>query len=188
MSDPASQLVHRARQGDHAAAGQLIDLLHAPIYAYLRQHGHAPSDAEDSTQQFFAELLADETLQAACPAHGRLRTFLLAALRRSLADQTRYRRRQKRGGGVPPISLECARAEDLYFAEPVDTRDPEKLYLSAWARSLMDLARERDSLPPADLSGRGFDRRDDRRLFHDPSKQRRARLSGPARGPLAGCC
>ena len=44
---------------------------------------------------------------------------------------------------MPPISLEWARAEDLYFAEPVDTRDPEKLYLSAWARSLMDLARER---------------------------------------------
>ena len=53
MSDPASQLVHRARQGDHAAAGQLIDLLHAPIYAYLRRLTGDVVDAEDLTQQTF---------------------------------------------------------------------------------------------------------------------------------------
>jgi RNA polymerase sigma-70 factor (ECF subfamily) len=139
-------LVLQARVGGASASvalNELCRLYWRPIYAYLRQRGHAPADAEDCTQQFFAELVADETLQAACPARGRLRTFLLAALQRSLADQTRYRRRQKRGGGVLPVSLEWARAEELYFAEPVETRDPETLYLSAWARSLMEQARER---------------------------------------------
>lgn len=55
MSDPASQLLHRARQGDRAAAGQLIDLLHAPIYAYLRRLTGDAIDAEDLTQQTFAK-------------------------------------------------------------------------------------------------------------------------------------
>ena len=54
MSDPAGQLIHRARQGDRAAAGQLIDLLHAPIYAYLRRLTGDIVDAEDLTQQTFA--------------------------------------------------------------------------------------------------------------------------------------
>lgn len=139
-------LVFQARAGGASGSAALEELCRhywRPIYAYLRQHGHAPADAEDATQQFFAELLADETLAAACPDRGRLRTFLLAALQRSLADQTRYRRREKRGGGVAPVSLEWAREEELYFAEPVEVRDPEKLYLAAWARSLVDQARER---------------------------------------------
>lgn len=139
-------LVFQARTGGVDAAAALEELCRhywRPIYSYLRQRGYAPEDAEDGTQQFFAELLTDETLHAAHPDRGRLRTFLLAALQRSLADQTRFRRRQKRGGGVPSLSLDWAREEEILFAEPVDHRDPEKLYLSAWARSLMDRARER---------------------------------------------
>jgi RNA polymerase sigma-70 factor (ECF subfamily) len=138
-------LVFQARAGGSSARAAIEELCRRywlPIYSYLRRRGHPPADAEDYTQQFFAEMLADGTLQTACPAQGRLRTFLLAALQRSLVDQTRHRGRQKRGGGVPPVSLEWARAEELYFAEPVDHRDPEKLYLLAWARSLMDQARE----------------------------------------------
>jgi RNA polymerase sigma-70 factor (ECF subfamily) len=139
-------LVFQAKAGGaHAPAAleELCRLYWLPIYAYLRRRGHAPADAEDATQQFFAELLADETLQSASAARGKLRTFLLAALQRSLADETRHRNRQKRGGGVPPVSLEWARAEALYFAEPVDTDDPEKLYFAAWGRTLMDRARDR---------------------------------------------
>jgi DNA-directed RNA polymerase specialized sigma24 family protein len=44
---------------------------------------------------------------------------------------------------VPLLSLELARAEERYAAEPIDTRDPEKLYLAAWARSLVEQARAR---------------------------------------------
>jgi hypothetical protein len=72
---------------------------------------------------------------------GRLRTFLLAALQRSLADQERWRTRAKRGGGVPLLSLDTARTEQLYFSKPADHRDPEMLYSLAWARDLLEKAR-----------------------------------------------
>jgi len=55
MNDSASDLVLRARSGDRAAASQLIDLLHAPIYAYLRRLAGDAIDAEDLTQQTFAK-------------------------------------------------------------------------------------------------------------------------------------
>lgn len=55
MSDPASQLVQRARKGDRAAAGELIDQFHARIYAYHRRLTGDAVDAEDLTQQTFSK-------------------------------------------------------------------------------------------------------------------------------------
>jgi DNA-directed RNA polymerase specialized sigma24 family protein len=43
----------------------------------------------------------------------------------------------------PAQPIKCPRAEERYFAEPADERDPEKLYLAAWARSLVERARAR---------------------------------------------
>lgn len=140
------ELVFQARSSGPAAQEALNLLCQAywePIYSYLRRRGHSPGDAEDHTQQFFAEIVADETFRAAQPERGRLRTFLLAALKRSLADQARYRSREKRGGGTAPLSLEWARAEKMLGAEPVETVDPEKLFYRQWALLLMERARER---------------------------------------------
>ena len=36
-----------------------------PVYAYLRQRGHRPDDAEDLTQGFFMHLLAKRVLERA---------------------------------------------------------------------------------------------------------------------------
>jgi RNA polymerase sigma-70 factor (ECF subfamily) len=56
MSDPTSHLIHRAGNGDRAAAGQLIDQFHPRIYAYLRRLAGDTADAEDLTQQTFAKV------------------------------------------------------------------------------------------------------------------------------------
>jgi len=145
-SFPATRwsLVLTARRGGADAAGALDELCRGywfPIYAYLRRRGLSQHDAEDATQGFFADFFADDALSRVAPERGRMRTFLLAALQRFLADRHRHEHREKRGGGVTPLSLELARAEERYFAEPVDDRDPEKLYLAAWARSVVDQAR-----------------------------------------------
>jgi RNA polymerase sigma-70 factor, ECF subfamily len=55
MSDPASDLVRRARSGDRAAASRLIDDFHVRIYAYHRRLAGDAIDAEDLTQQTFAK-------------------------------------------------------------------------------------------------------------------------------------
>jgi DNA-directed RNA polymerase specialized sigma24 family protein len=58
-----------------------------PLYAYVRRDGHAPHDAQDLTQEFFARLLEKDWLQAAGPEHGRFRTFLLVAMKRFLINE-----------------------------------------------------------------------------------------------------
>ena len=139
-------LVGRLRGTEAEAARALDDLCRHywfPIYATLRGGGRSTHDAEDLTQGFFAALMADRALLAAEPGRGRLRNFLLGALRRFVADEARYRLAQKRGGGAIVLSIEWGRAEERFLAEPVDVRDPEKIYLSAWAHSLLERVREK---------------------------------------------
>jgi RNA polymerase sigma factor (sigma-70 family) len=114
-----------------------------PIYATLRRAGHSTHDAEDLTQGFFAELMSNRTLFAAQPERGRLRSFLLGALKRHIVDERRHRLAQKRGGGAAVLSIEWEGAEQRYIAELVDDRDPERMYLSAWAHSLVERVREK---------------------------------------------
>ena len=44
-----------------------------PLYAFARRQGHAPEDAGDLTQEFFAQLLARGGLKTATPERGRFR-------------------------------------------------------------------------------------------------------------------
>ncbi len=133
-------LVRAVRAGGMPAEQALAELCTHywyPIYAFLRRDGHAPADAQDLTQGFFAALLADETFTRAAPERGRLRSFLLGALRQFLAEEHRRATRQKRGGGLAPLPLEFDAGEQRYSAEPPDHRDPETLYHRAWAVSLL---------------------------------------------------
>src|SRR3954471_9134253 len=52
-------LVARDRDAPGAteALGALCRIYWYPLYAYIRQRGHTPDDAEDLTQCFFARLL-----------------------------------------------------------------------------------------------------------------------------------
>ena len=69
------------------------------------------------------------------------------------------RRRLKRGGTSPPISLDVETAEGTYRIEPRDDLTPEKLFDRRWALILLErvLARLRDSHAAAG-KGELFDR------------------------------
>jgi RNA polymerase sigma factor (sigma-70 family) len=138
-------LVERARQGGeprHAALEELCRLYWYPIYAFLRREDRSREEAEDLTQGFFVKVLGDETFEGAQAHKGRLRTYLLAALKRHVADHTRRELAQKRGAGRV-VSLEAQQAEERYIAEPTDGLDPETIYLRGWCRQILDTARER---------------------------------------------
>jgi RNA polymerase sigma-70 factor (ECF subfamily) len=49
----ANRMVEKARQGDEAAANQLIELFHERIYAFLRRLSGNDADAADLTQRTF---------------------------------------------------------------------------------------------------------------------------------------
>ena len=111
-----------------------------PLYAFARRLGHSPQDAEDFTQSFFAFLIEKNTLAAAEPARGKLRTFLLAAFQHHTADAAKRERALKRGGGAQTVSLDRAAEEECHALEPTDRDTPETLYHRRWAMLLLERA------------------------------------------------
>jgi RNA polymerase sigma factor (sigma-70 family) len=141
-------IVLQARQengAEHsrAALEELCRQYWFPLYAFARRRGHAPADAEDLTQSFFAELLASGLFAVADPAQGRLRTFLLTAFQRCLTDQYRRDQAQKRGGGQQIISLDLSAAENRLNGEPADNETPESAFEARWAIAVLDSAMAR---------------------------------------------
>jgi RNA polymerase sigma factor (sigma-70 family) len=123
-----------------AALEELCRQYWFPLYAFARRRGQSPADAEDLTQSFFAELIDAKLFESADPAQGRLRTFLLAAFQRRLADQHRREHALKRGGGQPLVSIDLDLAEDRFRAELADHETPESVFELRWAVALLDAA------------------------------------------------
>jgi RNA polymerase sigma factor (sigma-70 family) len=111
-----------------------------PIYAYVRRKGHGPDDAQDLTQEFFAQLIAKEHLRLADREKGKFRTFLLAMLDYFLAREWSRAHRQKRGGQFKFISLDQQTAEERYQLEPADEDTPERGFERQWALAVLKQA------------------------------------------------
>jgi len=109
-----------------------------PLYAYARRHGRSKEDAEDLTQTFFARLLEKNYLDGLDRERGKFRAFLLAALKHFLANEWDKSQRQKRGGGIAPLSLDWQDADTRYRIDPADNLSPDKLYDRAWAVTLLE--------------------------------------------------
>lgn len=108
-----------------------------PLYSFVRRSGHSPEDAQDLTQGYFARLLAGPSLASVHPDKGRFRAFLLASLKHFLANEWKRAQCQKRGGGVPLLSLDEQNPEGRYLHEPVDDLTPERAFERRWAEALL---------------------------------------------------
>jgi DNA-directed RNA polymerase specialized sigma24 family protein len=109
-----------------------------PLYAFLRRQGRSPEDAKDLTQGFFAHLLVKDRLQHVHPTKGKFRSFLLACLNNYVQNERDRQQAGKRGGGQPTISIDALAAEDQYRFEPVEVKDPAKIYERRWAAKLIE--------------------------------------------------
>jgi RNA polymerase sigma factor (sigma-70 family) len=140
-------VVLAAGEGESASSREALEELcrayWRPIYAYVRRRGHAPPEAEDLTQAFFAHFLERKLLTVVDRQRGRFRTFVLHACEYFLAKQWRDASRLKRGGGQKILSLDVTAAEDSYRNDPADQMTPERLYERQWALSLLDLTLDR---------------------------------------------
>jgi RNA polymerase sigma-70 factor (ECF subfamily) len=110
-----------------------------PIYAFVRRLGHPPHDSQDLTQEFFARLLATDSLDRVSPAKGRFRTFLLAALKHFLANEWDKLRTQKRGGRLTFVPID---APDTEAGTPPDPASPgpgpDQAFDRQWALALLE--------------------------------------------------
>ena len=129
---------HRDAPQAEVALEELCRAYWYPLYAYIRRQGHSREDAEDLTQAFFARLLEKNYLAGISSDKGKFRAFLLMAVKRFLANEWDRAHRQKRGGGVIPLSLDWQDADQRYQINPVDTLSPDKLYDRAWAVTVLE--------------------------------------------------
>lgn len=113
-----------------------------PLYAFARRRGLDPHDAEDATQMFFVKLLKLESLKTADPERGRLRSFLLAAMSRFLAQKWRNEHTLKRGGGETIISIDVDQAEQR-LAEATGDGGEAADFDREWAYALIARVFER---------------------------------------------
>jgi RNA polymerase sigma factor (sigma-70 family) len=137
-------VVLAAGQTESPEATQALDRLCRaywyPLYAYVRRQGHAPADAQDLVQEFFARLLERNYFRLADRSRGRFRTFLLTSLKHFLINEWTKAHRQRRGNGEPLLSLEEERAERRLSAEPATEQPPDTLYDRGWAAILLKRA------------------------------------------------
>jgi RNA polymerase sigma-70 factor (ECF subfamily) len=114
-----------------------------PLYAYARRCGHSSHDAQDLTQEFFALLLEKRWLETADRGKGRLRTFLVAALKNFMCKEWRRESAQKRGGRLPHVPMDTAFAESGCAAAAAASLAPDEVFDRQWALTLLDLTLKR---------------------------------------------
>jgi RNA polymerase sigma factor (sigma-70 family) len=129
-------------QGESAAAQEALEKLcrtyWRPIFSFLRRQGVRQEDAEDLTQGFFTLVLERRDFSAVRKEKGRLRSYLLAALKHFLADERRRATAIKRGKGERLVPLEELRADEWVNMEPADPLTAERIYERRWATTVLD--------------------------------------------------
>src|SRR5688572_13574483 len=137
-------VVLAAGEGNSVPAQRALETLCCaywyPIYAYVRRKGHRPEEAQDLTQEFFAQLIAKDHFRLADRSKGKFRGFLLATLDFFLAREWSRAHRQKRGGQFTFISMDERPPEERYQLEPADHETPERIFLREWALTVLKQA------------------------------------------------
>jgi RNA polymerase sigma factor (sigma-70 family) len=129
-------------QGESPVAQEALEKLcrtyWRPIYSFVRRQGLPTAEAEDITQGFFAQLLKRRSFNAVRKEKGRLRSYLLGALKYFLADEQRRSMAIKRGKGQRIIPIEEMRADERIEMEPADPVTAEMIYERRWALTVLE--------------------------------------------------
>lgn len=139
-------LVREAQNGASTAfrdraLTELCRLYWRPIYSFIRLRGHTPHDAEDLTQDFFVRFLGRDDIAVLDAAKGRLRSYLITAVKHHLFGEYRRESRQKRGGSLKALSIDTAEVErTLRLTDLKGGLAPEQVFDRQWALTLLDQA------------------------------------------------
>jgi RNA polymerase sigma-70 factor (ECF subfamily) len=139
----------------YEALEKLCRIYWRPIYSFAQRQGFGPEEAKDITQGFFAQLLERKSFSAVRKEKGRLRSFLLGALKYFLADEHRRASAIKRGKGQRLIPLEELRTYEGIEMEPSDPLTAEIIYERRWALTVLEhvLNRLKDEYRAAGKAG-----------------------------------
>ena len=131
----------QAKEGDEARSSEALGRLCAnywfPLYSYLRSRSHNNEEAEDMTQSFFQSFLTRDSFASYDPAKGKLRYYLLGALKHFEANWIRDSNTVKRGRDVRFVSFDVLEAESVYQAQPKNIETPDLLFDRGWTIALI---------------------------------------------------
>ena len=137
-------LVARARGDDptaRLALSELCEAYYAPVVSFLRAEGRSEDAARELAHEFFARVLAGQSLSGAEAGRGRFRSYLLGAVKHFLADHRDHVQREKRGGGAVPEALDAPGTDTSPGLQvPDPCRPPDAAFDRQWAMTLLDRA------------------------------------------------
>ena len=114
-----------------------------PVFRFIRRSNYDEDGAREMTQEFFAQLLAQQGLDHVEQGKGRFRSYLLGAVKHFLADQLDRAKAAKRGGGQAPVSLEAQTEThtriSLQMPDPA-SQLPDAFFDRQWALNVVDRA------------------------------------------------
>ena len=122
-----------------ASFAALCRMYWAPLYGFARRNGMTPEEAEDVTQSFFVHLMQDETIQNADSEKGRMRSYLLGAMKRFISNWRRAENTVKRGGRLERVDFDTSEVEAV-CAQSADGLSPDAFFERRWAVALLDHA------------------------------------------------
>ena len=129
-------------QGESPAAQEALEKLcriyWRPIFAFVRRQGFGRRKQRTLPRVFLQQLLERRSLDAVRKEKGRLRSYLLGALKYFLADEQRRAMAIKRGKGQRLIPLEELRADERIEMEPADPVTAEMIYERRWALTVLE--------------------------------------------------
>lgn len=105
-----------------------------PVFGFVRRRISSHEEAEDVTQEFFAQLINGSLLERADQKQGRFRSFLLHAVRNFLADWHDRKQAVKRGGRVQHVTLEDTAPAAM------NSVTPEQEFELQWIRTTLGSA------------------------------------------------
>jgi len=109
-----------------------------PIFWYIRCKGYPKHKAEDLTQGFFYCVLKNDFFERADPEAGPFRRYILAAVKRFLAQQYRNENTCSRKPDRPLVSINRTEGDRLIDGDRFSS--PEKAFHHAWVAELLDEA------------------------------------------------
>jgi len=113
-----------------------------PLYAWARQAGHKAEEAEDLIQSFFERLIKKDFLAVADEGRGRLRSFLIACLKRHAGDQ-RDRDQAAKRDERKTVSFDFEWAAQRFSRHADPAISPDAMYDRRWAHALLHYALEK---------------------------------------------
>ena len=138
--DTRWSMVLRAKEGteisSQRALAELCEIYWYPLF--VRRGGKSKEAAEDLTQGLFESLISHASLENLDADRGRLRSFLIGAMKNFMADRWAKDTAQKRGGGATHIGIEFGDAEDRYLRELRDDLSPDRLFERRWAMTVLE--------------------------------------------------